>query len=111
MALMLACPVIINPQGFIDGLAAPMLAALGATLPFVADVALPLAAANAAAWADAAAAAAPPAAPERPRIGETGLACAAEHGACRAAAAAAAAAASAAALAAPPAAPLAVAVV
>jgi hypothetical protein len=89
----LALPMPALCAGFIQGIAAPMLSALGASLPFVADVALPLARANAAAWAAVAAGeagAASAAVPERPRIGDTALECVAEHVARRSAAHAAA---------------------
>lgn len=85
-------------QGFIEGVAAPMLQQLGRAVPYAAAVALPLACANAAEWArlgaspEAAAAEALGATipPDRPRIGATALACAAEHSARREADAAAA---------------------
>ena len=78
-------------QGFIEGIAAPMLQQLGRVVPLAANVSLPLARANAAEWgrlgalqesavADALEATTPP---ERPRIGTTALACAAEHAARR----------------------------
>ena len=78
-------------QGFIEGIAAPMFQQLGLVVPLAANVALPLARANAAEWgrlgalqegaaADALEATIPP---ERPRIGTTALACAAEHAARR----------------------------
>jgi hypothetical protein len=85
-------------QGFIEGVAAPMLQQLGRAVPYAAAVALPLARANAAEWArlsaspedasaDMLAATMPP---DRPRIGATVLACAAEHSVRREADAAAA---------------------
>ena len=74
-------------KGFIEGIAAPMLQHLGRVVPFAADVSLPLAHANAAEWGrlgtllDGGAAVAFDATtpPERPHIGITALACAAEH--------------------------------
>jgi hypothetical protein len=71
--------------GFTSGVASPLLALLGESLPFVAAVAQQ-ATANAAAWTDAGMTAAPPSPPERPRIGTTALECVAEHVARRAAA-------------------------
>jgi len=88
----LSLPVLPPLQGFAEGIAMPMLQQLSRALPFVADVSLPFARANAAEWgrlgaspeaaaADALGATMPP---ERPHIGATALACAAEHSAARA---------------------------